>query len=173
MFSHIAYLNPKLEGVEMPEKGGWGVVARQPVPAGELLMVWGGNICSQAELDALPEIYRIRSVQVDEDQYLVSPKSDEPADFINHACDPNAGINGQISVVAMREINPGEEVCFDYAMTDSSPYDEFECQCGSANCRRRVTGNDWTLPELQARYKGYFSHYLQKRIERLALANDY
>lgn len=60
-----------------------------------------------------------------------------------------------------------EEVCFDYAMSDGSPYDEFDCTCGAADCRRRVTGNDWCRPELQQRYAGYFSPYLQRRIEQL------
>ena len=77
------------------------------------------------------------------------------------------GLIGQISVVALRDIYPGEEVCFDYAMSDSVPYDEFTCACGELNCRGRVTGNDWMLPDLQARYAGYFSPYLQRRIHRL------
>lgn len=175
MFNHVAYLNPKLHGAPHPEKGGWGVFAHTPVEAGELLMVWGGHICSRVELEQLPDPFKIRSVQVDEDHYLVSPSTNDPADFINHSCDPNAGISGQISVVAIRDIDLGDEVCFDYAMTDSTSYDEFECQCGAANCRRQVTGDDWMLPGLQERYRGYFSTYLQKRIERLntAVAHDY
>jgi hypothetical protein len=32
-----------------------------------------------------------------------------------------------------------------------------------------VTGSDWALPELQKRYKGYFSPYLQRRIDRIHL----
>jgi hypothetical protein len=74
---------------------------------------------------------------------------------------------GQIVVVAMRPIMPGEEICFDYAMTDGSPYDEFDCACGSPTCRGRVSGDDWRRPELWARYQGYFSPYLQRRIENL------
>jgi hypothetical protein len=52
-------------------------------------------------------------------------------------------------------------------MCDSTPYDEFNCGCGTALCRGQVTGNDWQLPELQARYEGFFSPYLQRRIDRL------
>jgi hypothetical protein len=76
-------------------------------------------------------------------------------------------LSGQITLVAIRDIEPNEEVCFDYAMSDSSDYDEFECHCGTTSCRTKVTGLDWKLPELQRRYRGYFSPYLQRRIDRM------
>ncbi len=95
----------------------------------------------------------------------------ETADFINHCCNPNAGLSGQLALVALRDIAPGEEVCFDYAMTDGSVYDEFPCSCGAANCRGRVTGNDWMRPELWKRYGSHFSPYLLRRIERLQRAS--
>jgi hypothetical protein len=67
----------------------------------------------------------------------------------------------------MRDIGPGEEITFDYAMSDGSGYDEFACACGAATCRGRVTGEDWRLPALWRRYEGYFSPYLQRRIDTL------
>ena len=48
-----------------------------------------------------------------------------PADWVNHSCEPNCGLSGQIALVALRRLEPGEEVCFDYAMSDGSPYDQF------------------------------------------------
>ncbi len=72
----------------------------------------------------------------------------------------------------MRDIEPGEEICFDYAMTDSYPYDEFDCQCRSPMCRGRITANDWRLPDLQEHYRGYFSSYLEKRIRESRLNPD-
>jgi hypothetical protein len=68
--------------------------------------------------------------------------------------------------VALRDIRAGEEVCFDYATSDGSPYDEFECHCGAKACRSHVTGDDWKLPAVQARYAGHFSPYLQARIDK-------
>jgi hypothetical protein len=73
---------------------------------------------------------------------------------------------GQIVVVALRAIAAGEEICYDYAMTGGSSYDEFDCACGSAGCRGRVSGRDWERPELWERYAGFFSPYLARRIER-------
>jgi len=165
-----SYLSPKLEARPLPEKGFFGVFACEPVEAGELLALWSGVLFSLEALEALPAIERSRSVQVEDDLFLVPVTSGEPADFFNHACQPNAGLSGQIGVVALRDIAPGEEICYDYAMSDGSAYDEFECKCGYPACRHHVTGDDWRLPDLQARYHGYFSPYLQRRIDRLQAA---
>ena len=164
--SQASYASPKLEARQHPDKGGWGVYAREWVRAGELLIVWSGEVVSGDQLPPLAAAGYHYSVQVEENLYLVTMREPETADLINHCCDPNAGLSGQLAVLALRDIAPGEEVCFDYAMTDGSPYDEFPCACGTPNCRGQVTGNDWMRPELWKRYGNHFSPYLLRRIER-------
>ncbi|MEW5957937.1 MAG: SET domain-containing protein-lysine N-methyltransferase [Chloroflexota bacterium] len=156
-----------MEARSLPEKGGYGVFTRQVVQPGELLVVWGGQVMSGQQLHQLSPAQRMYALQVEEDLYLVSSLPAEPADFINHSCAPNAGLSGQIALVALRLIYPNEEICFDYAMSDGSPYDEFECQCHTPLCRGYVSGNDWTHPELWERYGHHFSPYLLRRIEKL------
>lgn len=163
-----SYFSPALEHRELSHKGFYGVFARAFIPAGELLVMWAGEIVPADRLHEVDPLIVSRSVQVEENLYLV-PAQVEPCDFINHSCNPNAGLSGQIALVALRDIAPGEEVCYDYAMTDGSPYDEFTCQCGEPTCRKQVRGTDWMRPELQARYRGHFSPYLQRRIERLTV----
>ncbi len=163
-----SYLSPKLEVRAAPQKGGFAVYARQALEKDELLCVWTGRAVTFAELHTLSAAEKSHTLQVDEGIYLAPLGiGEEPADFINHSCDPNAGIRGQVSLVAMRRIAPGEEITFDYAMADSTPYDEFDCACGSPLCRGRVTGEDWKRRELWERYNGYFSAYLQRRIEMM------
>lgn len=66
----------------------------------------------------------------------------------------------------MREIEKDEEITFDYAMTDGGDYDVFDCECKTASCRRRVTGNDWRLTSLQQKYGAErFSPYLVRRMK--------
>jgi len=166
---YSSYLSPKLVARRHANKGGEGVFARQEIAAGELLAVWDGIIVPYERLIRLPRAVKRHSVQVEESLYQAPNRAPEPVDYINHSCNPNAGMSGQIAVVAMREIAPGEEICIDYAMVDGSPYDEFECHCGEPECRGAVTGDDWTLPDLWERYRGYFSPYLQRRIETLQL----
>jgi len=162
-----SYLSPKLELRPCLEKGGYGLFAREPIATGELLAMWGGQVVTTEQLAELPIERQTHGIQVDEELYLVPIVMGEPADYFNHSCDPNCGMNSPVSLVAIRDIAVDEEACFDYAMSDSSDYDEFECHCGAANCRKRITGQDWQNPELQKRYYGYFSPYLQRRIERL------
>jgi SET domain-containing protein len=162
-----SFISPKLEVRPNPAKGGYGLFAAEPIQPDELLLVWGGGIFTYEAYLQVPESRRAHFVQVEEDLYLGNPDEPEAGDYINHSCSPNAGLHGQIAVVAIGAIQPGAEICFDYAMSDGSPYDEFECGCGAPDCRGRVTGEDWKRADLQQRYAGYFSPYLQRRIERM------
>ena len=166
-----SWLSPKLESRANPEKGGHGVYAVQPVKAGDLLAMFGGTVVNGDGLQALPDELQSLSIQVEEDLFLVStiPGS---GDYFNHSCEPNAGLQGQIGLVAMRDIEPDEEVTFDYATCDSVPYDEFECQCGAENCRGQVTADDWRSPALWEKYEGHFSPYLQRKIDVLRMQSD-
>ncbi len=158
------FISPKLEGRLIDKKGGRGVFAREKVRAKEVLVVWGGEVVNGDTLHDMSDDKRRVSIQIEEDLYLVTA-NEGPADWVNHSCDPNAGLVGQVVLVALRDIRAGEEVCFDYATSDASPYDEFECHCSAKNCRRHVSADDWKLPELQARYAGHFSPYIQRRMD--------
>jgi len=162
-----AYLTDKCEVQNRDVTGGKAVFARDVIDPGELIAVWTGRIVSTEELDELSEEIRRHTVQVEERLYLASHGPDEGPDFINHSCEPNAGLDGQVAIVALHRIQPGDEVTIDYAMCDGSPYDEFDCACGSLICRGRVTGDDWRNPTLWERYAGHFSPYLERRIRAL------
>ena len=162
-----AYLTDKCEVRNRDIAGGHSVIARAVIDPCELIGVWSGRVVGSDELDALPEEIRRHTVQIEENLYLASISAHEPPDFINHSCEPNAGLDGQIAIVALRRILPGEEVTIDYAMCDGSPYDEFDCACGSSLCRGKLTGDDWRDPVLWERYSGHFSPYLQRRIDAL------
>ncbi len=159
-----SYHSPKLEPRQIDGKGGRALVVWEPIEKGELVVVWGGEVVHASRIDALSPAERLLTIQVEEDLYLVSGR-DGPADWVNHSCDPNCGLSGQIALVAMRRLEPGEEVCFDYAMSDGSSYDQFTCGCGTSRCRGRIGADDWSRPELWKRYRGYFSPYLQRRID--------
>lgn len=162
-----AYLTEKCEVRNRDVAGGKAVYARELIEPGEVVAVWSGRLVSAEELDDLPEDIRRHTAQVEEGFYLASLNPDEAPDYINHSCEPNAGLDGQVAIVAMHRIQPGEEVTIDYAMCDGSAYDEFDCECGSALCRGRVSADDWRNPTLWERYAGHFSPYLQRRIDAL------
>ena len=167
--SFVSYLSSKVSAQEHCDKGGCGVYARELIYKDEVLVLWGGRIILASELNPSMPNFTQRILQIEEGLYLETPETLEPGDCFNHSCQPNAGMTGQIGLAAMRDIEPGEEICFDYAMCDGSNYDEFECACGTSLCRGNVTGSDWSIPVLWERYAGYFSPYLQRRIDLIRM----
>lgn len=162
---HAGYLSPKVKIRFLGGERGWAAFALQAIAREEVIAAWGGRILDRQALAGLNQAERSHTIQIEDNLFLASILPDEPADFINHSCNPNAGLRGQVVLVAMCPIAPGEEITFDYAMADSTPYDEFICACGAENCRGKVTAEDWRRPDLQARYRGYFSAYLQRRMK--------
>ena len=163
----MSWMSPKLVPADVTIAGR-GTHARVAIAAGEAVAAFGGYMVQGDVLAALPPHRRSLSIQVADDLYLVGSEQPEPHDMVNHSCDPNCGIMGSTVLVAMRPIAASEELCYDYAMSDGSPYDEFDCSCGTAACRGRVTGDDWSRPELIERYRGWYSAYLEARIDHLA-----
>ncbi len=161
-----SYLSSKLEGRLKADKSGNSIFAIEPIKKGELIAVFGGVVYEWETFIHLPERERMLCLQV-EDRHFLVPRPIGEGDYVNHSCNPNAGLSGQIGLVAMRDIKIGEEVCFDYAMCDTMPYDEFDCLCGAPNCRGKVGGSDWMRPELQKRYAGFFSPHVQRKIDAM------
>jgi len=163
------YLSPLAEAREISPKG-FGSFAVTPIPMGTIIATFGGTIVNRVNFETFPLEQRSRSIQIDVNQFVVGPELREPGDSINHSCLPNCGMRNATQLITMREIAVGEELTYDYAMSDTSDYDEFECACGSDRCRRQVTGDDWKLPELQSRYQNMFSPYVQRKIDAARVA---
>jgi hypothetical protein len=149
---------------------GRGTFATCNLSKGTLLIVIGGQVLTVLEEAELPQTLQDLGVQISPDLVL-SPGSSEfvgGINNINHCCDPNAGFHGQIFLVAIRDIICGEEITLDYAMclhpAPGVPRYELQCRCGTPHCRKRITEDDWKIPELQRRYNGYFQWYLQEKI---------
>jgi len=85
--------------------------------------------------------------------------------YLNHSCDPNVGYDGDDCLVALRDIPQHEAICYDYAMSETDPdaFPEFECECGSYNCREVIKPTDFLIPDVQARYAGRFLSYVVKK----------
>ncbi|MCX6413793.1 MAG: SET domain-containing protein-lysine N-methyltransferase, partial [Actinobacteria bacterium] len=108
------WLNPKAQARPAGGKG-WGSFAEEPIAEGETVVGFGGWVVTRETLSTLIEDRQHRSIQVDEDLYLVSDDTPEAGDMLNHSCEPNCGLVGGTLLVAMRDIEVGEELCFDYA----------------------------------------------------------
>jgi uncharacterized protein len=145
---------------------GRGLVATTPIAAGEVVAVKGGHVVDAVTLHALPGPLPKSAVQITDQLPVVAltPAEYEPGMlFINHSCEPNVGFGGNVVLVAMRAIAAGEELTTDYALFDDHD-DAMACSCGTASCRGRIHGRDWQRPDLQERYRGWFSWYLDRKI---------
>lgn len=155
---------------------GRGVFAKVPIRSGELVLIKGGHLVDRKTLRALPERLQNSEIGIASGLHLVALNDDEYHDvmlYLNHSCEPNVGLNGNIVFVAMRDIDEGEELTIDYAMIDEDPDGEvLECQCGKPLCRRTISGRDWQRPELHQRYGRFFSSYLQARFAELGKAEE-
>lgn len=146
---------------------GKGLFAAEQILKDEIVAVKGGYIFNRDELEKIEEKLGPAEIQIGENLYI-GPKNEKERNgallYLNHSCEPNIGIQGQITFVAMRNIDAGEELTHDWARTDFDDY-EMICSCGAKQCRGIITGRDWQKKELQKKYKGYFTWYLQKKID--------
>ncbi|PIN86663.1 hypothetical protein COV19_04080 [Candidatus Woesearchaeota archaeon CG10_big_fil_rev_8_21_14_0_10_44_13] len=85
----------------------------------------------------------------------IAPHSSNPWRYINQSCNPNAGLKGRTTVVAMRKIKKGEEITIDYSITECDPYWKMECLCGEKNCRGTIRSIRFLPKRLFRKYEPY------------------
>jgi hypothetical protein len=161
-----SWFSPKTEKRSSAIQGR-GLFAREAITAGEIVAVKGGAVMDAAAFARLRAEVSPAEIQIEDDLYIAPGGAAEVEASLlclNHSCDPNVGVRGQIAFVAMRDVPAGTELTIDYAMIDGDPQERMACACGAAACRGTITGDDWRRPDLQRRYAGYFPRYLGDRI---------
>lgn len=163
-----SWISPKARKGTPSAIAGRGLVAVEDVAAGEVVAVKGGHVVDTATMWAQDERLQNSEIQIAEGLHLMALADDEYEAvmlFVNHSCAPNVGFRGNTVLVAMEDVVAGTELTTDYALFDGTVWPEpLVCACGTAACRGEVTGDDWRRPELQERYRGWFSAYLADRI---------
>jgi uncharacterized protein len=144
---------------------GIGTFAIDTIRVGEtVIWVSGGIVFSSTEASQVivePELYN--QEQIGSDLFLINPKLHHY--YINHSCNPNTiyrsgGTQYQFSII--RDVVAQEELTLDYGMYGEAEIEQ--CSCGSLHCRGRVTPDDWRIPTLQERYRGYFPLHIEQQI---------
>jgi SET domain-containing protein len=133
---------PRIE-VRESRVHGRGVYATKPIPKGARIIEYTGQ---HVPWEDGPDdknnphtfLFGLESGEV------INPEiGGNDARWINHCCDPNCEAieeDDRIFIYAMRHIEAGQELFYDYAMEIDEPITEkskkeFACQCGSSNCR--------------------------------------
>jgi SET domain-containing protein len=161
-----SFISPKARKGSPSGIEGRGLFAQESIGADEIVAIKGGHVVDTDTLNRLPERLQNSEIQIAEGFHLVALAEDEYEPvmlFLNHSCEPNVGFAGNVVLVALRDVEAGEELTTDYAMFDTAQ-GEMACECGAPTCRGTIRGSDWELPDLQAKYSGYFSWYIERRI---------
>ena len=131
---------------------GRGVVARVAIGAGERICEYHGEHIDWPEaLRRHPhdpeQPFHTFYFSVDDDTVIDGNVDGDFSRFMNHSCEPNCEaelVEGKgpvrIYILALRDIEPGEELVYNYGLTLDERYTpklkkQFACRCGSASCR--------------------------------------
>ncbi|MGE3279036.1 MAG: SET domain-containing protein [Candidatus Altimarinota bacterium] len=156
--------NPKVQIQRLPHLGR-AVFAREKIAAGEIIAAFAGSIHQAKKISELPndppDFMRDHVIQIGEETYLHGKGG--LAELVNHSCDPNCGIEGSSYIVARKEIQAGEQLTWDYAMTEDSDWSFEGCLCGSESCRGTIGPYRELPPEKKQEYWQHTAAWLKKK----------
>lgn len=124
---------------------GMGCFAIANIAKGTRIIEYVGQKISKAESLLRCEENNEYIFSLDEQFDLDGNVGWNPAKFINHSCSPNCEAElteGRIWIVALREIQPGEEISFNYGY-ELENYKEHLCRCGAANCLGYIVAEEF------------------------------
>jgi len=128
---------------------GKGVFALQPLAEGETVIEYTGKVITWKQAQKLPphnpdEPNHTFFFHIDDKHVIDGNDGGNAAKWINHACGPNCEADetddGRVFIKALRDIEPGEELNYDYGLIlegkqNKKAEKEFACHCGTPECR--------------------------------------
>ena len=141
--------SPLLEFRPSPIQG-LGAFAAAPICAGKLMLEYVGEKITKTESVRRCEAGNTFIFELDDEWDIDGGVGWNPARFLNHSCAPNCdaeNIEGQIWIVARREIACGEELTFNYGY-DWEDHREHPCRCGAPDCVGYIVAEEF-FPRLR------------------------
>ncbi len=130
---------------------GLGVYATQSIPAGVRLIEYAGERLTPAQAEArypdtLGERHHTYLFAIDDQVVVDAAVNGNEARFLNHSCAPNCDAvieDGRIWIETIHDIEPGEELVYDYAYVLAERHTpaakkRFPCSCGAITCRGTI-----------------------------------
>lgn len=141
---------------------GKGVFASQTIARRELITIFRGKIVS---IPILQKMYKQQQQRID-DPFQISPRHylllKKPFIYFNHSCEPNSGFEGTGRLVAIKNINKGQEITFDYSATEWSDDKawgidwmqkwQIPCHCGAKKCRKVIRQFPFLSEKIKQQY---------------------
>jgi SET domain-containing protein len=155
-----------LEGVELEIRDsgvhGTGAFARGHIRAGSQVVHATGRVVLTPVDALMPDSFW--ALQIAPGVWLeADPESHDPDNYMNHSCAPNVGFaRGTLTFYALRDIEPGEELLWDYSTAMNEPGWAAPCRCGAATCRGLLQGFRDLDPAVQDRLRPIALDYLRR-----------
>lgn len=124
---------------------GRGAFARTAIPSGTWVIQYIGRIIGKEESEKLCETFNEYIFNLTEEHDLDGNVEWNPARLINHSCAPNCSAEQdeeKIWIVADRDIQPDEEVSFNYGYSLES-YRDYPCNCRTPHCVGYIVADEY------------------------------
>lgn len=146
---------------------GKGVFALKDFEKDELILHMDGEVVETDNPSRFPREMQDHLFPFDKKGGKISYViQEDPGKYINHSCEPNAGIRNNRDIVAIRKIRKGEEIFFDYSMNSIDaridPW-KMKCECKSKNCRKTISDFDSLNEETKRKYKDYVLDCIKRK----------
>jgi uncharacterized protein len=118
---------------------GKGCFATQSFVRRHKIAEYSGERISNAEANRRAKRRRLRICAINTRWSLDGSRGGNGTHYINHSCEPNAFMKilyNHILFIALRDIQPGEEITIDYESTLHS--DTKRCSCRASKCRGTI-----------------------------------
>ncbi|KAG7469436.1 hypothetical protein MATL_G00128890 [Megalops atlanticus] len=134
------------------EGKGWGIRTKEPLRAGQFIIEYLGEVVSEQEFRnrMIEQYYKHNDhycLNLDSGMVIDSYRMGNEARFINHSCEPNCemqkwSVNGvyRIGLFALRDMESGTELTYDYNFHSFNTEKQQVCKCGSESCRGIIGG---------------------------------
>ncbi len=139
-----------------------GLYANKNIKKGAKIIQYKGKIITNKESEKNPKFDNNKDIYL----FNLNKKYDLDGDFkyntarlINHSCNPNCEVSGaglKLWIYAIRDINKGEELTYDYGFSFDEDFKNYPCKCGSKNCAGYIVRSEsrWRIKKA----KNYSSH---------------
>ena len=120
-----------------------GVYAAKPIRKGMRIVEYVGPRISPDEADRLySDAQRTYLYGLEDGKTVIDGVG--LAAYVNHSCNPNCEVDevkDRVWLFALRDIQPGEELVWDYNLYDDDT--PAPCHCGSPKCRGTMYSREW------------------------------
>ncbi|XP_037039664.1 histone-lysine N-methyltransferase ash1 [Bradysia coprophila] len=150
-------------GVErfMTQNKGWGVRTKQLLKKSTYLLEYVGEVVTEREFkERMATLYTRDThhycLNLDGGLVIDGHRSGSDARFVNHSCSPNCeiqkwSVNGlfRMALFTMRDIQPGEELTYDYNFSLFNPAEGQPCRCETPQCRGVIGGKSQRIKPIE------------------------